>query len=381
MVTNEIIQKHEVADGTAIKKSTDEQIRELINTLGFSFESKGYEYLVYIIKLGLNDINNITPIVRKGYPNVARNFQTSPNKVEHAIRTAIYRAFCRNREIGTWNRIFGGPILYRNPTNMEVIIGLVEYLCSIKNDSEQETTERAKVNSDEYTKRILKTLGVPIKRKGYIYILEIIKLGLDDINNVIPITSEGYPNVARSFETTATRVERAIRQAIETASIYGDLETWNVIFENSYSALKGKPTNTEFIITLVEYLNSLIKEPMLTTGITSTEEQSIARTLKLLGISAKRKGYTYLVEIIKLGINDFNNVSPIGVGYFKVAKLFNTDIPNVSSCIRSAVDQSYNSCLDSEIWNQIFQNSHSKVANAEFIKALVKFFTKKRHHQ
>lgn len=376
MVTNEIIQEHEIADSTAIKKSTDEQIRELINTLGFSFESKGDEYLVYIIKLGLDDINNIIPLQRKGYPNVARNFQTALGSVAKTIHRAIYMAFCRNQEIGTWNRIFGGARLYRNPTNKEVIIGLVEYLCSIKNDSEQKTTELAKVNSDEYTKRILKTLGVPIKGKGYVYLTQIIKLGLDDINNVIPIKSKGYSNVAKIFETTSASVEIAIWHAIDTASIYGDLETWYSVFGNSYSALKGKPTNTQFIITLVEYLNFLIKESKLTTESTGVDEQSIARTLKLLGISTKIKGYAYLIEIIKLGINDFNNVSPIKEGYFNVAKLFNTTMQEVSSCIRRAVDQSNNSYVDPEIWNQIFQKSHSKVKNAEFIKALVNFLAK-----
>lgn len=388
MATELLIREYnEIADNTAIDQSknsevNDEQlIMKALDTLEFDADTKGYIYLVEIIKLGLKDINNIIPIIRRGYPNVARIFETTPSKVERAIRTAIETA---NGDYKTWNRIVGSHSFHLTsvgkPTNLEFIVSLVEYLCYVKNNEEQKSTEPINNDSDENVRKILKILGISVQLKGYTYLVEIINLGLDDINNVVPITVKGYPNVARIFETTSTRVERAIRHAIETATICGDIEIWNCIFESSYSALKGKPTNTEFIITLVEHLSSLTKGTKVSTESTSIDEESIARTLKLLGISTKIKGYKYLIEIIKLGINDFNNISPIKVGYFNVAKNFNTTMQRVSHCIRLAVKQSNDSVesVDSEIWRKIFRNSHSKgnLTTIEFVVKLVNFLKK-----
>ena len=381
MATELLIREYnEIADNTAIEQSkksevNDEQlIMKALDTLEFDADTKGYIFLVEIIKSGLKDINNIIPIIQKGYPNVARIFETTPIRVERAIRTAIETA---NSDCKIVESNYIHLTLEGKPTNLEFIINIVEYLCSVKNNVAQELTE---ITSDKYVRKLLKTLGISVQLKGYAYLIEIINLGLDDINKIIPITQKGYPNVARIFETTPIRVERAIRNAIETAIICGNLETWNYVFGNSYSALKGKPTNTKFIITLVEYLKSLIKVPKSITESTSINEKSVAKTLKLLGISTKRKGYKYLIEFIKLGVNDFNSVSTFEIGCFNVAKGFNTTTKSVASCIRLAVKQSNDSVefVDPETWNKIFGNSHLKghVSNAEFIRALINFFVK-----
>lgn len=257
---------------------------------------------------------------------------------------------------------------------------LIREYNEIADNTAIEQSKKSEVNDEQLIMKALDTLEFDADTKGYIFLVEIIKSGLKDINNIIPIIQKGYPNVARIFETTPIRVERAIRNAIETAIICGNLETWNYVFGNSYSALKGKPTNTKFIITLVEYLKSLIKVPKSITESTSINEKSIAKTLKLLGISTKRKGYKYLIEFIKLGVNDFNSVSTFEIGCFNVAKGFNTTTKSVASCIRLAVKQSNDSVefVDPETWNKIFGNSHLKghVSNAEFIRALINFFVK-----
>lgn len=364
---------------TQLKECTanEQLIRKTLDMLEFDVSCNGYEYLVEIIKLGLDDINNIIPITQMGYPNIARIFETESSKVERAIRNVIKTA---KGEYKVWDQVVGNHSFYSTsegkPTNLEFIISIIEYLDSIKSNKEQKSIEINNNNSDECVRKVLKKLGFSVQIVGYKYLVEIIKLGLDNINNIMPITQNGYPKVARVFGTTQMNVEKTIRNAIETAIIYGDLETWNCIFENSYSALKGKPTNMEFIITLVDYIKFLNKKQI--TENTDVDIESIGNTLKLLCISTKIKGYMYLIEIIKFGINDFNNEHFLKEGYISISKKLNTTIPNIKRGICFAVQQSNDlvEFVDSEVWNKIFRNSQlkGKITSNEFIKALVRFF-------
>lgn len=102
--------------------------------------------------------------------------------------------------------------------------------------------------------KLLRTLGMPSHVLGYEYTREAILIALGNKDIRRSITKELYPTVARAFNTTPSRVERAIRHAIEVAWDRGDLDTFQKFFGFTVSAKKGKPTNSEFLSALADHL-------------------------------------------------------------------------------------------------------------------------------
>ena len=101
---------------------------------------------------------------------------------------------------------------------------------------------------------IIHEIGVPAHIKGYQYLREAIILTVEDMDVITAVTKVLYPAVAKSFNTTPSRVERAIRHAIEVAWDRGDLETLQKYFGYTVSNTKGKPTNSEFIAMIADRL-------------------------------------------------------------------------------------------------------------------------------
>lgn len=101
---------------------------------------------------------------------------------------------------------------------------------------------------------IIHQIGIPAHIKGYHYLGQAILLSYDDPDMLESVTKLLYPTVARHFNTTASRVERAIRHAIETAWDRGDLDTIQNLFGYTVSVGKGKPTNSEFIALITDNL-------------------------------------------------------------------------------------------------------------------------------
>ncbi len=102
--------------------------------------------------------------------------------------------------------------------------------------------------------KILHELGVPSHIKGYQYIREGIMLVYDSPHFIGGITKELYPDIARTFSTTVSRVERAIRHAIEVSWNRGNWDLMEEIFGHSVDIDKAKPTNSEFIVTVADKL-------------------------------------------------------------------------------------------------------------------------------
>ncbi len=101
---------------------------------------------------------------------------------------------------------------------------------------------------------MLHNLGIPSNIKGYSYIRDGIEMMYNDTSMMGAITKELYPRLARSYETTSSRVERAIRHAIEISWSRGDYDYMEELFGNSVDCDKSKPTNGEFIVTLADRL-------------------------------------------------------------------------------------------------------------------------------
>lgn len=101
----------------------------------------------------------------------------------------------------------------------------------------------------------LHKLGIPTSLDGYRYLKTVVRLLIEGkITSNFCVTKELYPEVAKLHQKTPQQVERAIRHAIEVGYDRGDLKLWETIFSHSVSYKKGKPTNSEFIATFVEYI-------------------------------------------------------------------------------------------------------------------------------
>lgn len=101
---------------------------------------------------------------------------------------------------------------------------------------------------------VIHQLGVPAHIKGYHYLREAILSSIEDPELLESVTKLLHPTVAKRFDTTSSRVERAIRHAIEIAWDRGNLDTLNAFFGYTVNTCKGKPTNSEFIALITDKL-------------------------------------------------------------------------------------------------------------------------------
>ena len=106
---------------------------------------------------------------------------------------------------------------------------------------------------------IIHQIGVPAHIKGYQYLREAIMLSIKDDDIINAVTKVLYPTVAKKFKTTSSRVERAIRHAIEVAWDRGDIDVLNSYFGYTISGGRGKPTNSEFIAMIADKLRLRLK--------------------------------------------------------------------------------------------------------------------------
>ncbi|MCL2070889.1 MAG: sporulation transcription factor Spo0A [Oscillospiraceae bacterium] len=106
---------------------------------------------------------------------------------------------------------------------------------------------------------IIHQIGIPAHIKGYHYLRTAILLAVDDSDMINYVTKLLYPTVAKQYSTTSSRVERAIRHAIEIAWDRGNVDTLNSFFGYTIHTAKGKPTNSEFIALIADKLKLRFK--------------------------------------------------------------------------------------------------------------------------
>lgn len=107
---------------------------------------------------------------------------------------------------------------------------------------------------------IIHEIGVPAHIKGYQYLREAIMMSVKDPSMISSITKVLYPTIAKQFQTTSSRVERAIRHAIEVAWSRGKMETLDALFGYTVNTGKGKPTNSEFIALIADRIRLKYRE-------------------------------------------------------------------------------------------------------------------------
>ena len=117
-----------------------------------------------------------------------------------------------------------------------------------------------KMSLEKSITEMILDVGIPAHIKGYHYLRTAIKLSVEDNSMLSGVTKILYPTVAKTYNTTASRVERAIRHAIEVAWDRGNLETLHTMFGYSVNTAKGKPTNSEFIAMISDKLRLQLNE-------------------------------------------------------------------------------------------------------------------------
>lgn len=119
---------------------------------------------------------------------------------------------------------------------------------------EAQPQEVAQFNLESRVTEVLHELGVPAHIKGFYYAREAILIAAHDPNIINFVTKELYPRVAKAFDTTPSRVERAIRHAIELAWDRGDIDVMKQWFGFTVQLVKGQPTSSEFIALIADRL-------------------------------------------------------------------------------------------------------------------------------
>ena len=153
----------------------------------------------------------------------------------------------------------GVRYLMLKPCDMSALVERLEEIRGGENLRHPIPRRNDKHSIESMVTGIIHEIGVPAHIKGYQYLREAIIIAVNDMDVINAITKVLYPQVAKTFQTTPSRVERAIRHAIEVAWDRGDLDTLQRFFGYTVSNTKGKPTNSEFIALIADKLQLQLK--------------------------------------------------------------------------------------------------------------------------
>ena len=153
----------------------------------------------------------------------------------------------------------GVQYLMLKPCDMTALTERLEEMRGGQDKKQTQNRPSGKQSIEAMVTSIIHEIGVPAHIKGYQYLREAIIIAVNDMDVINAITKVLYPQVAKAFQTTPSRVERAIRHAIEVAWDRGDLDTLQRIFGYTVSNTKGKPTNSEFIALIADKLQLQLK--------------------------------------------------------------------------------------------------------------------------
>ncbi len=151
----------------------------------------------------------------------------------------------------------GAEVCLMKPYDFDNLLGHVEMILK-KRNSEQNPAQTADdslpADIESHVTKIIHQIGVPAHIKGYQYLRTAILMTVRDSDIINSVTKVLYPSVAKKYQTTTSRVERAIRHAIEVAWDRGDIDTLNSYFGYTIQNNRGKPTNSEFIAMIADNL-------------------------------------------------------------------------------------------------------------------------------
>ena len=153
----------------------------------------------------------------------------------------------------------GASYYIMKPFDNDMLINRIRYIRNVHAENTKagaapalEHTVVSDRNLESDITNIIHDIGIPAHIKGYQYLRDSIMLSVKDNDVINSITKILYPTIAKRYQTTSSRVERAIRHAIEVAWNRGNTETLNGLFGYTISNGKGKPTNSEFIALIAD---------------------------------------------------------------------------------------------------------------------------------
>lgn len=154
---------------------------------------------------------------------------------------------------------YGASYYVLKPFEKETILAKIQQLkpdnkAMLVNSREQYTKrdDKSEYNLEMDVTNIIHEIGVPAHIKGYQYLRDAIMMSVDDSEMLNSITKILYPSIAKQHKTTPSRVERAIRHAIEVAWTRGKVDTIDELFGYTVNNGKGKPTNSEFVALIAD---------------------------------------------------------------------------------------------------------------------------------
>ncbi len=163
-------------------------------------------------------------------------------------KVIVLSAFCNDRVVSEAVDL-GACFFLTKPCEENALLDRMRAVCGQPSKDAEHPAELKNLVTS-----IIHEIGVPAHIKGYQYLREAIMIAVEDMDVINAVTKVLYPEVAKRFGTTPSRVERAIRHAIEVAWDRGDLETLQKFFGYTVSNAKGKPTNSEFIAMIADRL-------------------------------------------------------------------------------------------------------------------------------
>lgn len=152
----------------------------------------------------------------------------------------------------------GAAYCFIKPVDCGVLAERIKSFC-VNSLSNTAANSQPSTNLEVVITDIIHQIGVPAHIKGYHYLREAIMMAVNDIDIMNSVTKCLYPSVAKNHSTTSSRVERAIRHAIEVAWDRGDVDVLNSYFGYTIHSGKGKPTNSEFIALIADKLRVNMK--------------------------------------------------------------------------------------------------------------------------
>lgn len=154
----------------------------------------------------------------------------------------------------------GADYYFIKPVTPQSVAKRIERLSAWKSEKLNKTSNEFSENDmDVVISDIMRQIGVPAHIKGYHYLRTAIKLSIENSEMLGSVTKLLYPTVAKIYNTTSSRVERAIRHAIEVAWDRGDIDVLNSYFGYTIQSQRGKPTNSEFIAMIADKLKLSLK--------------------------------------------------------------------------------------------------------------------------
>ena len=153
----------------------------------------------------------------------------------------------------------GAAYHFLKPFDMQVLAERILQIAGLRREGKPALPQRAEQDLEVMVTEIILQIGVPAHIKGYHYLRDSIILAVQDPDIINSITKLLYPTVAKKNATTSSRVERAIRHAIEVAWDRGDVDVLNSYFGYTIHNLRGKPTNSEFIAMIADKLRLRLK--------------------------------------------------------------------------------------------------------------------------